>query len=275
MIIQSLTTDIISVITTTTANLHVLVTYTDRDKTTGVVGQSNRQLTEINTAATTTITAAPAASTSRNIKTINIRNKHANSNNTITVQYNDSANSTLYELHKAILLAGEVLQYAEVSGFSKIFDTTRDSRNFTTLSDQVITDAAMVTVTGLSCPVKGNTAYGFFAFIPHITDATTTGAQFGVKLTSTPTALRAGSIDTVTPSGTSGVFSSGVAQASDTPFTAQTTGTGATAGPALIAGYFVPSADDVFEIRANTEPGSGGTLTTKAGSLLQVFKQTS
>ena len=272
MLIQSLTTDKISLITTTTANTDVIASFVDRDQSTGIVGLAGKQLTAVNTATTTDIVAAPAASTTRNIKALNIRNKHANSNNTITVQYN--ANSILYELHKATLLAGEVLQYIEGLGFFKTFDTTRDSRNFTTLSDQVITDAAMVTVTGLSCPVKANVAYGFFAFIPHVTDATTTGAQFGVKLTTAPTALRVGTIDTVTPSATAAAFSAGVAQVVDTPITAQTTGPGATAGPALIAGYFVPGADDVFEIRANTEPGTAGTLTIKAGSLLQVFKQT-
>ncbi len=273
MLIQSLTTDKISLITTTVANTDVIATYVDRDQTTGVVGLAGRQLTAISTATTTDIVGAPAASTTRNIKTLNVRNKHASTNNTITVQYN--ANAVLYELHKVTLLAGEVLQYIEGLGFFKTFDTTRDSRNFTTLADQVINDAAMVTVTGLTCPVKANVAYGFFAFIPHVTDATTTGAQFGVKLTTAPTALRVGTIDTVTASATAAVFSAGVATAVDTPITAQTTGTGATAGPTLIAGYFVPGADDVFEIRANTEPATAGTLTIKAGALLQVFNQTS
>lgn len=274
MLIQSLTTDKISLITTTTANTDVVASFVDRDQTTGIVGLAGKQLTAVNTATTTDIVAAPGSSTTRNLKALNIRNKHASTNNTITVQYN--ANSVLYELHKATLLAGEVLQYIEGLGFFKTFDTTRDSRNFTTLADQLFTDGNnWTTIVGLTCPVKANVAYGFFAFIPHITDATTTGAQFGVKLTSAPTALRVGTIDTVTPSATAATFSSGVAQVVDTAITAQTTGPGATQAPALIAGYFVPSADDVFEMRANCEPGTAGTLTTKAGSLLQVFKQTS
>ncbi len=274
MLIQSLTTDKISLITTTVANTDIVATYVDRNQSTGTVGLADRQVTAVVTATTTDIVAAPGATTTRNIKSLNIRNKHTSTNNTITVQYN--ANSVLYELHKATLLAGEVLQYIEGLGFFKTFDTTRDSRNFTTLADQLFTDGNnWATITGLSCPVKANVAYGFLAFIPHITDATTTGAQFGVKLTTAPTALRAGTIDTVTASATAAVFSSGVAQVSDTAMTAQTTGTGTTAGPTLIAGYFVPGADDVFEIRANCEPGSAGTMTTKAGALLQVFKQTS
>jgi hypothetical protein len=126
MIILSLTTDKISLITSSTANIDVVAAYIDRNQSTGVVGLADRQLTTISTATTTDIVAVPGATTTRNVKRMTIRNRHATASNDVTVQIN--ANGTLYELHKVTLLAGECLQYIEDFGFVKLVDTTRLDR---------------------------------------------------------------------------------------------------------------------------------------------------
>src|SRR6185312_9156093 len=85
---------------------------------TGAWVGGGKQNTGINTVVTspgTDILASPAATTLRNIKTINIRNHHASSSQTITVIFNQ--NATIFELHKVTLLAGECLEYVEGVGF--------------------------------------------------------------------------------------------------------------------------------------------------------------
>ncbi len=68
-------------------------------------------IANISTAATTTIVAAPGASTKRNIKNVTIFNNHATTSNLITVEQFDGTNADV--LHKGTLLAGESLKFDE------------------------------------------------------------------------------------------------------------------------------------------------------------------
>lgn len=115
MILLTATTDKLQVITSAAGDIDVLISYIDRNQSTGAVGADGRQLTTITTAATTDVLNAPGATTTRNAKQINIRNTHASTVNDITVLFN--ANSTLYELHKVTLQPGEALQFVEGVGF--------------------------------------------------------------------------------------------------------------------------------------------------------------
>lgn len=118
MLLLTATTDKIQVITGQAVTVDVVASF--MDMTTAdppvVKGSTSGKLnTAITTAATTDIIAAPAASTIRNVKTIHIRNKHATSSVDVTVQFNQ--NSTLFEIHKVNLRAGEALEYVEGIGW--------------------------------------------------------------------------------------------------------------------------------------------------------------
>lgn len=115
MLLLAATTDKLQLITSAAATIDVHVSYVDAVSTTLVPSGGGKQNTAISTAATTDILAAPAASTLRNAKTIQIRNKHASLSCDVTVQFNQ--NATLFELHKVTLLAGEALEYIEGVGF--------------------------------------------------------------------------------------------------------------------------------------------------------------
>jgi len=106
MINQALTTDKISVITSSVADIVAHASFVDyvQSPESATPGKQN---TAISSATTTDIVAAPAASTFRNLKFLSLRNKHASTSNTVTVQFN--ANGTLYELFKCTLLPGEEL----------------------------------------------------------------------------------------------------------------------------------------------------------------------
>ncbi len=65
---------------------------------------------------TTNVVSAPAASTTRNVKTLSIRNKHASASTRITLQYFDG--TTAREIISALLLPGWGLYYDDQTGFS-------------------------------------------------------------------------------------------------------------------------------------------------------------
>lgn len=106
MLNLALTTDKISVITSSTADIEAHASFIDyvQSPESATPGKQNVKIT---TATTTDVVASPAASTFRNVKFLSLRNKHASAANDVTVQFN--ANSTLYELIKCTLLAGEEL----------------------------------------------------------------------------------------------------------------------------------------------------------------------
>jgi len=115
VLLLAATTDKFSLITSTTGTIHVHVSYVDINSSTGAWAGGGNQDTIISTATTTDILAAPATTTLRNAKTMNIRNAHASSSMTVTVQLDK--NGTLCELHKVTLAAGEALEYVNEVGF--------------------------------------------------------------------------------------------------------------------------------------------------------------
>jgi hypothetical protein len=118
MLLLAATTDKLGLITTTTADIHVHISYIDRNSSTLAAsggGKQNTAITSVVASPGTDILAVPGASTLRNIETINIRNAHASSSNTVTVIFNQ--NATIFELFKATLAAGEVLSYVEGIGW--------------------------------------------------------------------------------------------------------------------------------------------------------------
>jgi hypothetical protein len=71
--------------------------------------------TAITTATTTDIVAAPASSTTRQVKTLSVRNKSTTTANTVSVLLDDSG--TDYVMHVARLAPGDTLRYTDTDGW--------------------------------------------------------------------------------------------------------------------------------------------------------------
>lgn len=121
MLLLTATTDKLQIITGAAGTLDVHASFIDMSNADPPVvkgSSSSRQNTAITTATTTDVVASPAASTSRNVKTLHIRNKHATTATDVTVQFNQ--NATLFELWKVNLAPGDALEYIEGIGFFEV-----------------------------------------------------------------------------------------------------------------------------------------------------------
>lgn len=270
MIFLANATDKISLITDSTANVDVVTSFVDRNQTTGAVGLANNQLTKISTAATTDIVPVPAATTTRSVKTIHVRNRESSTNNMVTIQYD--ANGTLYKLWRNNLLAGECLEYVDGVGFFKIPNSSRFNRTMVTPIDQIhATAASFADILGLTCPLIGGRTYNFLAHIMHISGVTTSGARFGVNIGATPTFLQLAGIDTVTAGVQAAVMSYGATQGLNAAVITQTTGAVAMV-LGIFSGCIIPSADGTFAMRAASEETVANGLVIKQGSWLKIWE---
>lgn len=158
MILLTSTSDKLQVITGSAVTTDVHVSWIDSNAagTTITPGRTN---TAITTAATTDVVAAPASGIARNVKKFNLRNKHASQVNTITVQHTDG--TTVVELFKAVLAAGEVLSYVEGIGWD-IFaaDGSHKAQTARLLFKQLTADVSAQNV---------NTVQPWFSATPAIT----------------------------------------------------------------------------------------------------------
>lgn len=107
MLLLTSTSDIIRVVTGGAASVDVHASFVDAASGTYTPGRTNTPA--ITTATTTTVVASPAASTQRNVKHLNITNKHATASTTVTVQHFDGATSE--DLMGVTLLPGENLVF--------------------------------------------------------------------------------------------------------------------------------------------------------------------
>lgn len=103
MINLTSTSDILRVVTSAAAQIEVHASWVDIAAGAGTLGRTNTP--HITTATTTTVVAAPAASTQRNVKHLNITNDHASASCTVTVEHFDG--TTAIELIAFVLLPGE------------------------------------------------------------------------------------------------------------------------------------------------------------------------
>ncbi len=117
MILLTSTSDKIQLISSSAANLDVHASFGDLTTSSITPGRKN---TAISSATTTDIVDPPAASTQRQIKTILVRNRHAATSDDVTLQHTDG--STVSQLVKIALAAGETLQFVDGQGFT-VFDS--------------------------------------------------------------------------------------------------------------------------------------------------------
>lgn len=119
MILLINTTSKLQITTASTGTADIYACYVDASSTTLTPSGGGVGAIEPTTATTTDLVGSPAASTFRNVKTINIRNTHASNTNTYNVLHADSAGLTL-TLHSVALAAGEMCTYVEGMGWSII-----------------------------------------------------------------------------------------------------------------------------------------------------------
>lgn len=268
MIFLAATTDKLQLVTSAAATVDVQANYIDAVSTTGAFSGGGKQNTAITTATTTDILAAPASSTLRTLKQVTIRNKDASLACDVTVVFDQ--NGTDFEIHKVTLQTGATLEYIEGVGFFTLQSTAKLNKMLYVTADSVhATAATFADITGLTTPLLSGINYMFESHLFHISNATTTGAQFGVNIGAAPTTLILANISGVTNSVTAGAISLGSATARDTAVTAQTTGS-ANITHTVLAGFIQPSADGTFAMRATSEVTVSAGLTVKKGSWLYI-----
>lgn len=274
MLLLTSTSDLVKVVTSAAGAVAVHASWVDNAAGTITPGRTNTA--SITSATPTTVVASPASSTQRNVKNLTIRNTHATVSNDVTVQHTDGTNSE--DLVKATLLAGETLvldatgdwTHLDTNGAPYVAAVKLDAKLWVT-ADVTNATTSFADVTGLTVALKSGKKYAFESHLFHISNATTTGAQFGVNIGAVPTVLMVGTIDTVTASVTASVHSAGTVTARDTAATAQTTGSAAvTLG--ILSGFIQPSADGTFAIRCASEVAVASGLIVKAGSWLRIWE---
>lgn len=112
MILLTSTSDKVQVITGQAVTVSVHASWVDYNGTDVTPGRLN---SAISTATTTDVVPSPGSSVQRNLKTLSVRNKHATSSVTVTIQHTDG--TTVIELDKRLLGPGQSVLYDEGQGF--------------------------------------------------------------------------------------------------------------------------------------------------------------
>jgi hypothetical protein len=108
MLLLASTSDLIQLVTGAAADVEVHASWVDHSSGTPTPDRKN---TAITTAATTTIVPSPLASTQRNVKHINVTNKHASASCQVTVVHTDG--TVAADLMGFVLLPGENMIFNE------------------------------------------------------------------------------------------------------------------------------------------------------------------
>jgi hypothetical protein len=275
MLLLTSITDKVRLTSTGTANLDVHASYVDYTATTQTPARTN---TAISSATTTDIVGVPGSSTTRNVKFLSVRNSHASASNGVTILHTDG--TTAVTLWVGTLLAGETVvfhegtgwQYLDANGNPKLAATKLNTMLRVT-NDVINATTSFADITDLTVALLSGKKYAFVAYLFHQTNATTTGAQFGVNIGAAPTVLNVSAIQQITSVVTGGAWGSGnMVAARDTAAVAETTGPGAANMLAIVAGFIIPSADGTFAMRCASEVAVAAGLTVKAGSWMHIIE---
>lgn len=114
MLLLTSASDIIRIVTGSAADVDVHASWVDN--LAGVITPGRTNTTAIVTATTTTVVAAPAGSTQRNVKNLNIFNAHATATTTVIVQHFDGTTSE--DLISVTLMPAEQLQFDETGAWT-------------------------------------------------------------------------------------------------------------------------------------------------------------
>lgn len=116
MINLASTSDKLRLVTSGAASVEVHASWVDLNGSTVTPGRTNTP--DITTATTTDIVAAPAASTTRNVKLLSIVNSHASVSTDVTVTHTDGTSEQ--RLNKSTLGPGEGLVFSEGFGWQRL-----------------------------------------------------------------------------------------------------------------------------------------------------------
>jgi len=149
------TPDKLKIITSAAGDIDVYCSYIDcSDASPPVPDAPNKQATNITTATTTDVLAGVAnAAKRRNVKQVTIRNTHASVSNDVTVVV-DAIDGSDYELHKATLDAGEMLEYHEGIGWFEVAPSVADLASGGATTAQIASHSADTYYLGF--PVTSN-----------------------------------------------------------------------------------------------------------------------
>lgn len=272
MLLLLATTDKISLITSAAGTLDVIASIQDKTTSGGTIASAS-QRTAITTATTTDIVSAPSSGVERNIVELTVRNKHATQATDVTVQLN--ANGTLYEIGKWAVAAGDTLEYVEGVGWYLVSQPSALDKCLVVTADVINATTSFADVTGLTTPLLSGKHYTFDAVLIHQTNATTTGARFGINIGAAPTSMILHGLSQITSSVTAATWGASAAvTARDTAMVVETTGPGAVNMIARMSGWIVPSADGTFAVRCQSEVAVASALTVKAGSFCRIKEVT-
>lgn len=278
MILLDGANDILRLTTTGTADINVVAGFASYAA--GAV-TPGKQATAISTAATTTIVAAPGASAYRTVRFLSIRNVHATTANTVTLELFNG--TTAYQIHKLTLAAGEALVYDEANGFTYLSSlglpqssestgnrqAAVNALNLVVLASDVTNNNAtantIADVTGLSFAVTAGQTYFFRFLVDFTAAATTTGSRWSVSGPASPTRLAFRSNYSLTA--TSETVNNGLT-AYDTPAAANASSAATGGNIAVIEGIITPSASGTVIARFASEVASSA-IVAKAGSMLE------
>jgi peptidyl-tRNA hydrolase len=202
LLLLASTSDKVQIVTTTTADIDVHASFVDLSGSTVTPGRAN---TKIATGTTTDVVASPAASTVRNVKTLQIANVHASASNVVTIQHTDGTN--VVQIESVTLLAGERIAYREGIG-TRLIDAAGMEKTNTPVNIGQYTIGTLVStytnatttaskVTGLDLSM-GPGSWLFEYFLRCRAATATNGPAFSVNHTGTVTALVASFISTST-----------------------------------------------------------------------------
>lgn len=270
MLLLTATTDKLQLVTDVAADIDVHASYVDADSSGLGSLAAGRQNTAITTATTTDIVAAPGASKTRNVKTLNVRNKDPTDATNVTVVFDQ--NGADFELFKTTLKAGDVLEYVEGVGWFT-YQAARLDRWLIVPSDAVNATTSWADVTGLTCSVENGKTYNFETHLIHAENATTTGPRFGINGPSLSNII-VSILDVVTLGTDTTTMRSGAATAVDTS-AAGASATGKTGNAtAIMSGSFTAGANGTFAVRFQSEVAVASALTVKAGSWCHLWEPT-
>lgn len=152
MLLLTATTDKLQLTTSAATAIDVVAAFVDISVAEPPVVQdtTGKQLTAISTATTTDIVAAPAASTTRNVKHLTVRNKSTSTSNDVTLIFD--ANGTDYELIKVTLKPGETLEFIEGVGFYVVGSVVPSRTNLDVTSLNPFTSDTYLTGSSIALP---------------------------------------------------------------------------------------------------------------------------
>jgi hypothetical protein len=257
------TADILSLVTSSGADINVHVSYRERDgKAPAVNGRKN---TSITTATTTTILEGPAGSSNvREVTALVIRNVDSTSN-TVTVKHNDG--TTNVEIYKATVAAGGQIQWTEQNGWEVSSTSPTGTTLLTTTANVANAEAVadtLTNITGLTFAVEAGDSYRFRFVAGYTSAATTTGARFTVN---GPAMTNINFVSRWTLTATTEYLIYGAAL-----LAGAVQAESLTAGNmVVIEGRFTPSAAGTFAIQFSSEV-TVSAITVLAGATLEIAK---